>query len=256
VKVVVEDKHVFAIYFNSLSKCNLVKSQNFTICDKSIIHRIKKVLRLSEGEELVLFDDKQKVKLKLLKEDKSKKNILNTKVLSVSQNIKPKNEIILSVGLLKKENFERIVYFAAAMGANVIQPFISHKIQRKWGGAKEVERLQKILISACEQSKNFNIPQILEPLSFDKFIKNLNTNSKKICFEVDGASLFDLLSDLNEFSHNQIILTFGPEGGFSSDEIAKLRKVGFGFVKLTPTILRSVEAVAVGLGSVRSIVVN
>jgi len=46
---------------------------------------------------------------------------------------------------------------------------------------------------------------------------------------------------------------FGPEGGLTKQEEDLLKENDFEFYVLTPTVLRSVEAVAVGLGSVRSI---
>jgi len=252
-----KDKHTFAIFFEELTQkiSALSIDEKLEVKDRALAHRIKSILRLNPGEEFVLFDKEQNAKVQLLEE--KNKNILSAKILSISKNNPLKPNIILSFGLLKKEHLEDVAYYSAAMGANIVQPFFSSKVQAaKWGGEKEMQRLKKIMIAACEQSKNFCLPKIQNPITFDLFVQNTEgeyPKAKKVCFDVEGRPFFDLLSDLNEFKHENIILTFGPEGGLSPYELEKLKKAGWDVTKLTPTTLRAVESVAVGLGAVRSI---
>ena len=101
------------------------------------------------------------------------------------------------------------------------------------------------MISACEQSKQFIQPKIgqatkLEDLNFPK-------DSKLICFDEHGSKIESINKSI------PISILVGPEGGFLDEEKSLLKKSGFNFYRLTPTILRAQEAVAVGLGIVRSI---
>ncbi len=253
------EKHIFAIFFDRLSKQanTLLLSKKFIIENKELYHRLLKVLRIQTKEEFILFDHETSTKLLLLEESFKKKNIISAKVISISPNKKTTPNIVLACALLKKDSFEKVVYYAAEMGANTVRPFLSSKTQRKWGGKKELERLKKITISACEQAKNFSPPKILEPLPLNDFldaIKNKFPRSKKIYFDKKGKPLLKFLNDLKSSPPQTAILAFGPEGDLKDEELSILQKAGFDFVALTPTILRSQEAVAVGLGSIQSVI--
>ena len=78
-------------------------------------------------------------------------------------------------------------------------------------------------------------------------------DAKKVFFNIDGKPAFDLLKHVHENHIKKIMLIFGPEGGLTEEEITLLKSDNFEFYALTPTVLRSVEAVAVGLGSLRSV---
>ncbi|MCF7800003.1 16S rRNA (uracil(1498)-N(3))-methyltransferase [Candidatus Babeliales bacterium] len=248
------EKHIFAIYLNNLSELNnLNPEETLLLQNKEINQRIIKILRLDIGEQIILFDSKTNLELEILQ---TKQNKVFGKILKIQDNKKITPEIMLAVGLLKKNSFEEILYVAAQMGVTQIQPILSEKIQKNWFLEKDLNRLNKILISACEQSKNFVVPELLEPVKLDKFLhNNLNNNIekyKKICFEPDSQKLLKLLQDCNKNPEN-LILLFGPEGGFSNQELDLIKTNKFEFYTLTPTILRSVEAITVGLGAVRSI---
>ncbi|MFA5075193.1 MAG: RsmE family RNA methyltransferase [Candidatus Babeliales bacterium] len=248
------EKHIFAIYLNNLSELNnLVTEENLLLQDKELNQRIIKILRLETGDIIILFDSKINLELEILQ---TKQDKVLGKILKIQDNKKIIPEIILAVGLLKKSSFEEILYVAAQMGVTQIQPILSEKIQKNWFIEKDLNRLNKILISACEQSKNFFVPELLTPIKLDKFLNNtLNSNLKKykkICFEPEHQKLIKLLQDCNKNPEN-LVLLFGPEGGFSNQELDLIKKNNFDFYELTPTILRSVEAITVGLGVIRSI---
>ena len=58
-----------------------------------------------------------------------------------------------------------------------------------------------------------------------------------------------LISELKLTS--KIFLLWGPEGDLTSTEKQQVLTAGFQFSKLTPTVLRASQAVAVGLGLIR-----
>jgi len=249
------DKHLFALYLENLSNLiyNLKKNQTFELADKSLHNRLTRVLRLKENEQFVLFDKNLNTKLSLNSQtfENTKKIYITIKEINKNKALEP--EVIFCPSLLKKNAFEEIIYTAAQMGANVIQPVITEKVQRKWGGEKERERLQKIMICACEQSKNFVMPVLHDPIELEVFLKKSDSkNSKKILFDDSGKPILDLLKNLNK--QQKLFLMFGPEGGFSEKEIELIKVAGFVAYALTPTILRSVDAVILGLGCVASVV--
>ncbi len=248
------DKHTFAIYVSNISALatGLKVDQELQITERDLHQRIAKVLRLKSNESVILFNDKINVELQILSKTFENKKTVFGSILKIEQNKPLSPEIILCPFLLKKSFFEDVVYTAAQMGANFICPILGEKVQAKINWEKESERLHKIMIAACEQSKNFVLPKLQEPEELKTFLSKIG-EGKKIYFDVDGKPLFDLLKDLHQNKSEKIFLVFGPESGLAEFEIDLLKSNDFQTYLLTPTILRAVEAVTVGLGIIRSI---
>jgi 16S rRNA (uracil1498-N3)-methyltransferase len=140
------------------------------------------------------------------------------------------------------------------MAVTKVVPLISAKIQRSWGQDKEVERLTKIMIAACEQSKNFVVPELCSPIKIQDLSNYIDANNSSIkaYFDPAGQNFLNLLQELHQEPKTDIVLLFGPEGGLTPEEEEIVAAAGFKTYALTPTILRSREAVIVGLGGVRS----
>jgi 16S rRNA (uracil1498-N3)-methyltransferase len=109
------------------------------------------------------------------------------------------------------------------------------------------------MISACEQSKQFVLPELCEPVKFENISAKLYEDALTVYFDPAGTSFVDLLQVVKEKKPSNIVLFFGPEGGLTSQEEKVLTLAKFKTYALTPTILRAREAVIVGLGGVRSI---
>lgn len=251
--------HKFAIYLEDLSAKtkNLETNEQLAFKDKDIWHRITNVLRLSENEIFELFDEKINIECKLLKESFSKSGNLFLLIVNKKENALIKPKITLYLGLTRKEAFEASIYYACQMGVEIVQPLLTKKVQRKFGGDIEMQRLKRICIAAAEQSKNFILPLIKNPIAIDK----LNTNNEKednlkLYCHIDGDNLFSTLSEINKKNFQRISIAAGPEGDFTEEECQILKSNGFRATLLTPTILRSEDAVCVALGSIRSVAKN
>jgi len=251
-------KHCFSLYFENLSEIiSGLKIENKTeIKDSNLRKRIINVLRLKADEKFLLFDSVYNVQFVLLKDSFENKKLLVASIVQINKNVLVKPEIILCPALLKKNFFEDVLYFAAQMGASKVCPLLTEKICKNWLDQKAIDRLKKIMISACEQSGNFVIPDLCNPKKLQTFLPaefDPKLKNKKICFHDTGKSLFGLLQNLHETHYDKIYLLIGPEGDFIEKELEMMQEQEFQFFVLTPTILRSVDAVAVGLGAVRSV---
>ncbi|KKP36098.1 MAG: Ribosomal RNA small subunit methyltransferase E [candidate division TM6 bacterium GW2011_GWF2_32_72] len=239
--------HIFAIYFKEL-KALLESSSNgqLSLKDKDLINRITKVLRLQEGEHFILFNREQNVEFVI---DKIEKKSLESSIISrqLNQTVEPFVKFLLPI--LKKEALETALYSLVEIGANEIQLIATEKVARKWGDEKELERLERIAIAAAEQSKNFAYPKILAPISLQQACESLK-DYKKIFFEPESESLLKVLTHDKD---QKLALLIGPEGDLSDSEKSLVQGQGFIFCKLTPTILRACQAVAVAIGVVRSL---
>ena len=110
----------------------------------------------------------------------------------------------------------------------------------QWDGkesSKKIERYQKIMTEAAEQSKRVFVPK-LEPLIKLSGINQYKSESNFVAYENEKQS--HISSFVNKQSSITIIC--GPEGGFEEREIDYLIKNGFISVSLGKRILRAETA--------------
>lgn len=244
------NKHEFAIYFAQLpDKLNLL--QELILSDKDLYHRIIYILRMETSDQLMFFNNKQNVTVKIIE---ITKRDIKFKVLhkDLNKNLKPKITILVSI--LKREAFEEAIYFCVELGANVIQPIITQKVHFKKWEDKERERLKRIIVSAAEQSKNFNFPELKDPVNLPDYLDQISktTNDvQKIFFDAHGQNLSEIANNLKQAPG--LILLIGPEGDLTPQEKEIIKKADFQFIKLTPTILRAQTAVSLALGVIRTL---
>ncbi len=163
-------KHIFSFYIDRLSfLLSSVEIGSLAVLkDKNVYHRIIRVLRLHSGDSCILFDSIIHVHF-LIQKLVNKQEIYGViKQKKYNKILQPHITSILP--LLKRDDIETALYSLVEMGVNRIQLMITNKVQRKWGGKKEKEHLQKVIVAAAEQSKNFSIPLLHPPQSFEQVI--------------------------------------------------------------------------------------
>ncbi len=245
--------HCFAIY-SSQQLINCKIGQAIRLDDGTMQTRITKVLRLNIDDFFVVFDDQLSLTLQLSSSNQSKKGHPCAIIQDIKKHTQLSPEINLYIGILKKDSLERVVYDATALGVKSITPVITSKVHRSNFYEKEYDRLTKIMISAAEQSKQFIIPKINKETHFDKLLDSFKDESSKtkIYFDPEGKQALSKLNELAQTKPYSIDIFCGPEGGLTNEEIKILDKNNFIGLSLTPTILRSIEAVTVGIGMIRS----
>jgi 16S rRNA (uracil1498-N3)-methyltransferase len=237
--------HVFSI-FESTIKLN---DEHISLTDKPTIHRISNVLRLNVKDDLILFNNSSFCYVSIV--HLKSKEILFEKKSKLFEIKKPNPKINFYISLLKKESMESICNSCSMFGINEIIPVLTKKVQRTWGGEKERNRLTNILISGCEQSKNYMIPQLHDPIPFDQFIQ-LNNENEKIFFDIYGNQTIIQMIQRVKFNQSESLDVFiGPEGDLTELEHSKLKH--FNRVKLSENILTSTHASILGLGILRSL---
>ena len=143
-------------------------------------------------------------------------------------------------------------YSAGQLGVATFTPLLLEKIQRKWGEGKESSRLIAASIAGCEQAKSFIPPIMRKTQTLENFI-SADQSTLKIYFEVGGKPFADLYEKIKTDEPASISIVIGTEGGLSFAERETLREAGYIKVALTPTVLRSIDAVVVGVGALRAL---
>ncbi len=165
----------------------------------------------------------------------------------------PKPQLVLALSISRFPVMDAVVEKAVEMGVTRIQPFFSEfSFVRKKNSlpAGKVERWEKIVLSATQQSGRGELMKIEAPCDFDELLKIFNQNSRqKGLFAYEGASTLGIkehlrsekTTDLDEYW-----VFVGSEGGFSPTEVESFRSIGLQPVTLGEQVLR-VETACIAL---------
>lgn len=166
-------------------------------------------------------------------------------VLSIKKTDEPKFRLHLAVAPTKmNDRFEWFLEKATEIGIQEITPIICDRSERK---VINLERFEKIILSAMKQSNETYLPKLNEAISFKEFIKQKNEGLQLIahCEETDKKSLKDILKP-----NESVTMLIGPEGDFSEKEIALALENNYQPVTLGNTRLRTETAAIVACHSV------
>ncbi|MFH7004865.1 16S rRNA (uracil(1498)-N(3))-methyltransferase [Flavobacterium bizetiae] len=166
-------------------------------------------------------------------------------VLSIKKTDEPKFRLHLAVAPTKmNDRFEWFLEKATEIGIQEITPIICDRSERK---VVNLERFEKIILSAMKQSNETFLPKLNEAISFKEFIKQKNEGLQLIahCEETDKKSLKEILKP-----NESVTMLIGPEGDFSEKEIALALENNYQPVTLGNTRLRTETAAIVACHSV------
>ncbi|KIC03279.1 16S rRNA (uracil(1498)-N(3))-methyltransferase [Flavobacterium sp. PL02] len=172
-------------------------------------------------------------------------NKCTVKIISVEKAQDPKYRLHLAVAPTKmNDRYEWFLEKATEIGIHEITPIICDRSERK---VINMERFEKIILSAMKQSNELYLPKLNEAISFKEFVKRKNEGLQLIahCEETDKKSLKSVLKP-----NENVTLLIGPEGDFSEKEIALAIENNFQPVSLGNTRLRTETAAMVACHSV------
>ena len=226
---------------------NISENQGIILGDD--VKHIYKVLRLSEGEEIVLNNCEGVEYLgKINSITKSEVVVDIIKKLDVNNESDIKVYLFQSVP--KGQKMDLIVQKGTELGINEFIPIITSRVDVKLkGDFKKLDRLNRIALEASKQSKRSIIPKVKEVINFDEALLELK-NMDLIVVPYENAENFGiktLMKKLREENgdlspiHN-VGIVIGPEGGFEEEEISQLSSQGAYIVTLGKRILRTETA--------------
>jgi 16S rRNA (uracil1498-N3)-methyltransferase len=197
-----------------------------------IAHQIIKVLKFEIGEKIELSDGKGAVGLGKVKN--LNKNSVLVEIEKVEK-LEENKKTTLFCAVLKKENFELVVQKATECGISKIVPVITDRTIKT--GIK-LDRLEKIAKEASEQSGRSIVPEISEPINFEKSLELIEQNNLNILFDISGEKFSEI--NINNFDNINIFI--GPEGGWTENEIQKVKNLNFKIASLGKLTLRGETA--------------
>ena len=200
--------------------------------DADLVHLIKNVLKLTTGEECIVFPDGGDDHLTSIK------TIEKSKIILEVQSIIPKKvvskDVTACVSITKRDNFEMVVQKLTELGIKAITPIISERTIKQ---ALKIDRLQKISDEALEQSGGSFRVHISEPKTIEECLITTK-ETLSYCFDMDGMKL-------ENTNDKELAFYIGPEGGWSDGDKELFKKYNTKVCMLGETTLRAETAAIV-----------
>ena len=212
---------------------NIIENSTILL-SKEHTHYVSNVMRMKRGSNInffnkdgewlseIIFLDKNRIEIKFINKIKEPSKLIN---------------IELAVCLVKKAPMETVLQKATELGVSKIVPIVSDRTEIK---ELNLERANKIVIEATEQSNQMSPPEISEVTKLKNYIEALES---KILFFADVNSSNKLEPKSFKSGITNCIL-IGPEGDFSpSERELILKKSNVIPFSLSKNILRTDTAV-------------
>ncbi len=215
----------------------LAANSQITLNEK-ISHYLLKVLRLTTGSQLILFNgDGHQYLCELISADKKTATVQTLEQSEKEQ--EPALNIHLGIGLSKGDRLDFAFQKATELGASQITPlfteFSTLKLNKERMQKKQ-EHWNGIIGSACEQSGRCYLPTLYQPSSIDNWIQE-NHDGLKIVLSPHESRRLDTFN-----TPEKLTILIGPEGGLSDSEVRTAISHGFAAVRLGRHVLRTETA--------------
>ncbi len=173
-------------------------------------HYTKNVMRLKPGDKISLFNSfNGEWNASILTHGK---DLTEFKVEKLSRPQEEQTNLWLAFSPIKKNPQDMMIQKTTELG---IQKFIPLLCERSVVREINIERAEKIVTEASEQSNRISVPEILKIENLENFLKNFPENGHLIFCDINSQSsnLKNILS-----RKNPICILIGPEGDFSEKE--------------------------------------
>lgn len=208
--------------------------------DKEDSKYISSVLRMREGEELVVVDGTGCEIVASVSSVSKDSVVLRAVSRRVCVSESP-CKITLYQSVSKGERMDLTIQKSVELGVYRIVPVFSSRCVVRPGKDSKIDRWQKIALEAARQSGRGIIPSVSAPMTFKEALADAASSEMKLFpwEEEHGRTLKQVLGD-SSFSSAAVFI--GPEGGFSEEEASLASSSGLSLVTLGKRILRTETA--------------
>jgi 16S rRNA (uracil1498-N3)-methyltransferase len=220
------------------------------LTDKAEINHVKNVLRMQEGDKVVISDSirfEYEASIKSISSDEIIFTIEDKQAITSE----PVTKVTLFQCVPKGGKMEYVIQKCVELGIHAITPVYSDRSIPKQANEKDTvrktERLNKIAREAAKQCGRSLIPAVSTPVTMEvlpvllsefEFVLMPYENEENISIKhVLRARIDD-----GKKIPREIALVIGPEGGFSDSETNMLSKTGAHLCTLGNAILRTETA--------------
>lgn len=206
-----------------------IAGQHCAVAESELQHLI--VLRKKSGDEIFVFNGQGKLFCANLLSLSRNEALVMIKSIYAEESAKP----LLHIAIAPPKNMDRMEWFAekvCEIGVSEITPIFCEHSERK---SLKSERLEKVMLAACKQSLKYTLPILNPSLAFSDFIKKAPTTPERYIAYCEESNVH--LKDAYKKGSDAVIV-IGPEGDFSSNEVAEAKAHGYAPVSLGKSRLR------------------
>jgi len=210
---------------------------------ETVFHHWVKVLRAQVGESATLFNGQGGEYDVTLTEVDKKSATVSVNAFNPA-NRTPKFQALLGQVMSKGDRMDYAIQKAVELGVSEIQLLTSDRCEMRLKydrDQKKLDHWQGIVIAACEQCGLNIVPEILAPMSLEKWLDTELPNTKLVL--APNKDETDVLADATL----DLALLIGPEGGLSEAEISAANQKGFLNWCIGERVLRTETAPVVAL---------
>ncbi len=228
------------------------------IDNESVIHQIRNVLRLKDGDKITLFNKNGEQFFGKL-DSVMKKKIIFSKEIMKKKSKSSKVRFVLYPAIIKKDKLEYVLQKGTEIGVDEFRLTISNRTEKL---GLNLERARKIIKEAAEQSQKNFLPPVYEPQSISELMteyetRKEGTHSEEIkkdirCYLDINADLLDTIQirqDILGGLVEEIHFYVGPEGGWDEKDKKEFKKAGVKPASLGKGILRA-ETASIAVASI------
>ncbi len=224
---------------------------NRVILNDDDLNHILKVMRMKINDEIeVVYKEKVHIcKIINLKP-------LDFEVIAIKEeNHELGSNVTLIMSLIKGEKLDLVLQKATELGVQeIVLLATSRTIANKKNFRLEhkINRYQKILKEASEQSKRVKIPFLHRLIDLTE-LKSIKAEHKFIAYECAGGKTATFHQSLKNIKKGEsVAVMIGPEGGFANEEVNLATLNGYQIVALGQRILRAETAAIYALSLIAS----
>ncbi len=211
------------------------------VVDAAVRHRLKRVLRLNDGEALILCDGAYHT------QDVTWHGDRFVATAAPQTHAPLKTQLHVAAGVLKGERQEWLIEKSAELGVDVFVPLqLDHGVVRVHDGADKQARWQAIADGALEQCGRTWRMQVTLPMTLAQWLPGTRA---WFADETGGACWTTVTSQPTDLPWR---IALGPEGGWSAKERGLLHQHGADAISLGPLVLRAETAGLVAAAIVRN----
>lgn len=216
------------------------KDNNIFILSNEDSYHINTVMRMNLKDKIeIIYDNKTYISEIIELGSSVKANVV--------EELEINNELSISVtivqSLVKEQKMDYILQKTTELGVSEIIPYMATRSIIKLDNKqdKKVERWQKIVKEASEQSKRNYIPIVRNPITLSNLVNLSDYDMKFLCtVNENSQNIKKLLSNVT--GNVRMLFVIGPEGGFSEEEESKMIENGFISLSLGSSVLRTETA--------------
>ena len=231
-----------------------IQDGNVAIRGTDVWH-IMKVLRLSRGAEVIVFDGTGR-EYRVALGDQKRREIKGTVREQWKRQAESPLYLMLVQGVPKAARMDLIVQKATEIGVNKIVPLQTARADvasRKKNlsqekSAQKLDRWSRIGVESAKQCQRTSLPILETFMTIDEFLaQSFSADLCVLLWEGEQEQRLKTILRRQAESMRSAILVIGPEGGFTAEEVRRFTEAGYQSVSLGPRILRTETAGLVAL---------